>query len=491
MREIEILEFNNTFAKLGDKFFTKVAPKGLLDPCVVNINMAGLNMLGIPSEQIDSKAKIPLWLMGLCSGNQLPKGCDPLAMIYSGHQFGGYSPELGDGRGMLIGEVEGPLGKWDIHLKGAGKTPYSRFGDGRSVLRSTIREYLCSEAMHALGINTTRAISIFSNEEPVYRERIERAALLVRLAKSHIRFGSFEYFHHTRQYKCVKKLADYIIDQHFFMFKKNDDRYLQMFRCMVHKTAEMIAKWQSVGFSHGVMNTDNMSILGETLDYGPFGFMDNYNPNFICNHSDSNGRYSFKNQPSIGLWNCNALATALTSLLSSEKLKLILDEYQPVFLNTLLKLYRQKLGLEASEEGDQNLIDELLGILEVNEVDYTIFFRRLCFFESNGNHKHLKELLIKQNALDEWVRKYQDRLLGEPQNDKERRNKMIQHNPKYILRNYMAEIAIQKAEDDKDYSEISRILKLLQSPHDENPECEEYAKHPPQWSKKITVSCSS
>jgi uncharacterized protein YdiU (UPF0061 family) len=488
---LEFLKFNNTFAKLGEEFFTKVSPKGLSDPYVVDINMAGLNMLGIPSNQIDTKAEIPLWLMGLCSGNELPKGCDPLAMVYSGHQFGGYSPELGDGRGMLIGEAEGPLGKWDIHLKGAGKTPYSRFGDGRSVLRSTIREYLCSEAMHALGINTTRALSIFSNEEPVYRERIERAALLVRIARSHIRFGSFEYFHHTRQYKSVKKLADYTIIQYFPIFKEKHDRYLQMFRNIVHKTAEMIAKWQSVGFSHGVMNTDNMSILGETLDYGPFGFMDSYNPNFICNHSDRYGRYSFKNQPNIGLWNCNALATALTSLLDSGQLKLVLDEYQTVFLNTLLKLYRQKLGLENTAENDQNLIDELLRILEVNKIDYTIFFRRLCFFKSKGNHKHLKELSINQNALDGWIKKYQDRLLAEPKNEEERKNKMIQHNPKYILRNYMAEIAIQKAEDNKDYTEISRILKLLQSPYNENPECEDYAKHPPEWSKKITVSCSS
>ena len=239
------------------------------------------------------------------------------------------------------------------------------------------------------------------------------------------------------------------------------------------------------------MNTDNMSILGETLDYGPFGFMDSYNPNFICNHSDSYGRYSFKNQPSVGLWNCNALATAFTSLLDSGQLKLVLDEYQPVFLNTLLKLYRQKLGLEDTAENDQNLIDELLRILEVHKIDYTIFFRRLCFFKSKGNHKHLKELFINQNALDGWIKKYQDRLLAEPKNEEERKNKMIQHNPKYILRNYMAEIAIQKAEDDRDYTEISRILKLLQSPHDENPECEEYAKHPPEWSKKITVSCSS
>jgi uncharacterized protein YdiU (UPF0061 family) len=488
---LKILNFNNTFARLGKEFFSKVEPTGLLNPHMVNINVAGLSMLGISEDQINSEDKISPWFIDLCSGNNLPKGCAPLAMVYSGHQFGVYSPELGDGRGLLIGEIEGAMGKWDFYLKGAGKTPYSRFGDGRSVLRSSIREYLCSEAMHALGIETTRALSIFSSEEPVYREKIEHAALLVRLARSHIRFGSFEYFHHTHQYKCIKKLAEHIIEQHLPIFKKSEDRYSQMFRFIVPKTAKTIAKWQSVGFSHGVMNTDNMSILGETLDYGPFGFMDNYDSNFVCNHSDSYGRYSFKNQPGIGLWNCNALASALTSLIDNEQLKSILEEYQPIFTVTLLQLYRQKLGLEIKKGTDQNLIDELLKILEIYQVDYTIFFRRLCFFKPNGNHQHLKQLLIKQNELDDWINQYQKRLTAEPQNDDERKKKMVKHNPKYILRNYMAEIAIQKAETNKDYSEISRMLKLLQSPYDENPECEEYARHPPEWSKEISINCSS
>ena len=487
---MEFIKFNNCFAKLGEKFFTRVEPKGLPNPYLVDINGAGLNLLGL-SHKINSASIVPEWLAGLCSGNKIPKGSDPLAMIYSGHQFGGYSPKLGDGRGLLIGEIEGPAGKWDVHLKGAGITPYSRFGDGRAVLRSTIREYLCSEAMHALGISSTRSLSIFSSEEPVYREKIESAAMLVRLARSHIRFGSFEYFHNTHQYECVKKLADYIVDQHFPEIKKNDDRHLEMFKCVIHKTAVMIAKWQSVGFCHGVMNTDNMSILGETMDYGPFGFMDSYDPSFICNHSDTSGRYSYESQPNIGLWNCNMLANALTSLIPTEKLTTALEDYQPIFLSTMLELYRKKMGLLIPNINDQSLMDELLKILAYNQVDYTIFFRRLCFYHLDSGHKNLEDLFIERDTFNEWIQKYQRRLAIEPKNGTERMNQMTKCNPKYVFRNYMAEIAIRKAEDEKDYTEIERMLKLLQAPYDEHTDCEEYAEHPPEWSKKIAVSCSS
>lgn len=465
-------------------------PKGLPNPYLVNINGAGLDLLGL-SHKINPASTLPEWLVGLCSGNKIPEGSDPLAMVYSGHQFGGYSPELGDGRGLLIGEIEGPAGKWDVHLKGAGITPYSRFGDGRAVLRSTIREYLCSEAMHALGISSTRSLSIFSSEEPVYREKIESAAMLVRLARSHIRFGSFEYFHNTHQYACVKKLADYVVDQYFPELKKNDDRYLEMFRCVIYKTAVMIAKWQSVGFSHGVMNTDNMSILGETMDYGPFGFMDNYDPGFVCNHSDTSGRYSYESQPNIGLWNCNILANALTSLIPTEKLTAALEDYQPIFLSATLELYRKKMGLLTPNINDQSLIDELLKILANNQVDYTIFFRRLCFYHLDNGHKNLEDLFIERDTFNKWLQKYQHRLAIEPKDGAERMHQMTSCNPKYIFRNYMAEIAIRKAEDEKDYTEIERMLKLLQKPYDEHTDCEEYAKHPPEWSKKIAVSCSS
>ncbi|TNE75869.1 MAG: YdiU family protein [Gammaproteobacteria bacterium] len=480
------LQFDNSFARLGDDFFSHVTPSPLPSPWLVSINPAAAELIGL-----DAQALTEDWFLQWCSGNlQLP-GSEPLAMVYSGHQFGSYVPQLGDGRGLLLGEVVGPEGKWDIHLKGAGQTPYSRFGDGRAVLRSTIREYLCSEAMHGLGIATTRALSITASDEPVMRERVEQAAMLIRLARSHVRFGSFEYFHHQRRPEQVQVLADHVIQQHLPELTDREDRYVEMFRHAVHSTARLIAHWQVVGFAHGVMNTDNMSIIGDTLDYGPFGFLDNYDPDFICNHSDVGGRYAFKRQPVIGLWNLNALANALTSLIEVEDLKTVLEEYEQLFLDTQLQLQRQKLGLADAEEQDQVLIDDLLAYLARNNVDYTIFFRSLCDFQESGPNDRLRDLFLNRSDFDSWAPRYRQRLSRETCNADERRSAMRRTNPKYVLRNYMAEIAIRKAQDDRDYSEIDRLLNVLQRPFDEHPDCEEYARHPPAWSQDLSVSCSS
>jgi protein adenylyltransferase len=480
------LKFNNSFAKLGDSFFTRIQPTGLPNPKLVSVNLQASALLGLEQRDLSQD-----WFLQWSSGNKPAPDSDPLAMVYSGHQFGGYSPQLGDGRGLLLGEVEGPQGKWDVHLKGAGSTPYSRFGDGRAVLRSTIREYLCSEAMNGLGIASTRALSITAGKEPVYRETVEPAAMLIRLARSHIRFGSFEYFHHTQKSEYVKQLADHVIEQHLPALSRKDGQYLEMFRSTVHSTAKLIAQWQAIGFAHGVMNTDNMSMIGETMDYGPFGFLDTYNPEFICNHSDTSGRYAFKRQPMIGLWNCNALANALTSLIPIEQLKIVLEEYEPLFLSSLLELQRKKLGLFKSHPDDQDLVDALLNILADNQVDYTIFFRSLCSFDENKDHSDLRDLFLNRESFDHWAKKYRHRLALEQQSSIDRQAAMLKINPKYVFRNYMAEIAIRKAEDEKDYSEIDRMLSLLQAPFDEHPDCEEYAKHPPEWSQKLSVSCSS
>ena len=495
------LTFNNSFSRLGEDFFTHLQPTGLPHPKLVSINTKASDLLGLKQSELMQD-----WFLQWSSGNQTLSDSLPLAIVYSGHQFGGYSPQLGDGRGLLLGEVEGPEEKWDIHLKGAGSTPYSRSGDGRAVLRSSIREYLCSEAMHGLGIPSTRGLSIAIGEEPVYREQIEPAAMLIRLARSHVRFGSFEYFHHTRQPDRVKQLADYVIDQHLpdlpsSQLQNSKNRYLEMFRYTVHSTAKLIAQWQAVGFAHGVMNTDNMSIIGETMDYGPFGFLDAYDPEFICNHSDTGGRYAFKRQPMIGLWNCNALAQALTSLLSIDELKTVLGEYEPLFFETLLKLQRQKLGLLEHHPDDQALIEALLNALAENQVDYTIFFRALCAFDEHSfdknstqeqnSHTSLRNLFLNREAFDAWAKTYSERLTEEKRTTTDRQAAMLKVNPKYVFRNYMAEIAIRKAEDEQDYGEIDRLLELLQSPFDEHPDSEEYAKHPPAWSQKLSVSCSS
>lgn len=485
---ISTLHFKNSFAALGEDFSTPVTPSGLDNPWLVNVNNDAAGLLGIRAEALQQD-----WFLQWCSGNLTLPGSDPRAMVYSGHQFGSYVPRLGDGRGLLLGEVQGPQGKWDVHLKGAGQTPYSRFGDGRAVLRSTIREYLCSEALHGLGIATTRALSIAASKEPVYRETTEQAAMLIRLARSHVRFGSFEYFHHRGESEQVQILAEHVIEQHLPELTGCDGRYLAMFRHAVHSTARLIAQWQAVGFAHGVMNTDNMSIIGDTLDYGPFGFLDSYNPDFICNHSDHGGRYAFKRQPIIGLWNCNALANALTSLLSVAELTAVLEEYEPLFFDSLLQLQRQKLGLVTAEKDDQPLIDDLLTTMAASNVDHTIFFRKLCDFEENGANDPLRNLFLDRTAFDSWVERYRQRLIRESEqiSATARRQAMLKTNPKYVLRNYMAEIAIRKAEDEGDYREIDRLLKLLQTPFDEHPDCEEYAKHPPAWSQQLSVSCSS
>ena len=480
------LDFDNSFARLGDDFFSRVEPEPLPSPWLVSVNPAAAELLSLSEGDLHQE-----WFLQWCSGNGELPGSDPLAMVYSGHQFGSYVPRLGDGRGLLLGEVRGPEDKWDIHLKGAGQTPYSRFGDGRAVLRSTIREYLCSEAMHGLGIATTRALSIAASDEPVYRETTEQAAMLIRLARSHVRFGSFEYFHHRGQVEQVKILADHVIEQHLPALANREDRYLELFRHAVHSTARLIAQWQAVGFAHGVMNTDNMSIIGDTLDYGPYGFLDTYDPDFICNHSDAGGRYAFKRQPVIGLWNLNALANALTSLIEVEDLKAALEEYEPLFLEALLALQREKLGLSEEEKKDRVLIDDLLALMARNNVDYTIFFRALCDFEENGPNDRLRDLFLNRSDFDNWAPRYRQRLARESRSPQERRDAMRRTNPKYVLRNYMAEIAIRKACDERDYREIDRLLALLQSPYEEHPDCEEYAQNPPAWSQKLSVSCSS
>ena len=487
------------FKEQEDAHFSPVMAARLLDPVVVSSNKLLAEELGIDPDNLDSPE-----MLEVMSGNFMTANIKPIALVYSGHQFGVWAGQLGDGRAMTLGEL--PVTKmnnggselsdselsdselWDIQLKGAGPTPYSRFADGRAVLRSSIREYLCSEAMHGLGIATTRALSLVDSKTAVYREEVESGATVCRVARSHIRFGSFEHFHYRNQPESVRALADYVVQRHFPQWTEDKDRYIKLFKNTVFKTAKMIAQWQSVGFNHGVMNTDNMSILGDTLDFGPFGFLDNYDPEFICNHSDTNGRYSFKNQPSVGLWNLNALATSLTSLLSSDELIDVLKQYEPEFLNQFRAIMASKLGLEKYQTDDELLSNELLDLMQINNVDFTILFRSLCdFSESN---QAVRDQFIDREGFDQWAVKYLARLGQQDLSDAQRRDNMRAVNPKYVLRNYMAQAAIEKAQTG-DYSEVNLLLKVLQSPCEEHPEAQQYAGLPPDWAEKISVSCSS
>ena len=480
--------FFDRFKDQDDLHCSLVAPSPLHNPVMVSSNASLALELGLNPESMTESA-----MLRLMAGDLAETSFHPIALVYSGHQFGVWAGQLGDGRAMTLGELavddnNGRSQLWDIQLKGAGATPYSRFADGRAVLRSSIREYLCSEAMHGLKIATTRALCLVTSDTSVYREEVESAAMVCRVARSHIRFGSFEHFHYRNQPEAVKAMADYVIARHFPEWADEDLRYANLINHTVTETAKMIAHWQAVGFAHGVMNTDNMSILGDTIDYGPFGFLDVYNPSFICNHSDANGRYSFKNQPSVGLWNLNALATSLMTLLPSETLIAALKHYEPTFLQHYRDLMAAKLGLLHYADNDETLINSLLALMEENQVDYTLFFRQLCYFSEP--RQAVRDLFVDREAFDAWAVLYIERLSQQSVSDNDRSEAMLKTNPKYILRNYMAQAAIEKAEKG-DYSEVNLLLDVLQNPFEEHPQAEHYAGLPPDWAETISVSCSS
>lgn len=486
MKPLDQLEFNNSYSSLPECFYTRTDASPLDNPEFVCFSESAGKLLDLADSAHHRKQ-----LTRICSGNAAWPGSAPVAMVYSGHQFGDYNPQLGDGRGLLLGEVINNRNeKWDLHLKGAGQTPYSRFGDGRAVLRSCIREFLGSEALHHQGIPTTRALCVVTSNTPVYREKAEKGSTLLRLAKSHIRFGHFEYFYYTKQYQALKTLADYTLEQSFPEFTPEPDAYLLLFKEVTKRTAGLIAQWQAAGFAHGVMNTDNMSIIGDTFDYGPFGFMDDFNWHYICNHSDYQGRYAFSQQPNIGYWNCGRLAQALTPLVDNpDDLQTILDTYPDFYTSAYLELMKQKLGLITQEPEDEDLIKNLIQPLHNSRCDYTHFFRQLCDFKTDHQHSKLKQLIPHPDLL-QWLAIYSARLKRNLMNDEQRCQKMQKSNPKFILRNYLAQIAIDKAEQG-DYSEIERLMKVLSSPFAEHPEYEDYAKLPPEWGKKLEVSCSS
>ncbi|MFO0705842.1 MAG: YdiU family protein [Nitrospira sp.] len=489
MRTLEQLVFDNTYARLPESFHTKLQPTPFsVPPSLISFNPSAAALIDLdPAEAARPE------FAGVFGGSLLVPGMEPLAALYAGHQFGVYVPQLGDGRAILLGEVRNERGdKWDLQLKGAGLTPFSRDGDGRAVLRSSIREYLCSEAMHGLGTPTTRALCLVGSDHQVYREQIETGAIVVRMAPSHVRFGSFEVFYYRKQHEQLKILADYVIAQFFPHLADVPDRYARFFAEVVERTARLIAQWQAVGWAHGVMNTDNMSILGLTLDYGPFGFIDDYDPGFICNHSDYNGRYAFNQQPYIGLWNLSCLAQALLPLAEKDALKAALDRYTPACEGRYLELMRAKLGLAEERDDDGGLIQDLLTLMAQYRVDYTIFFRTLSGFRSASGESNdrVRDFFLDREAFDAWAGHYADRLRAERSVDSARAERMNRVNPKYVLRNYLAQQAIEKAQQ-KDYGEVDRLLSLLQDPFSDRPDMESYAAPPPNWGKHLAVSCSS
>ncbi|MBE0620648.1 MAG: YdiU family protein [Burkholderiales bacterium] len=485
---MEELRFDNRYGRLPPEFYTRLAPTPLPEPYLVAFNPAAADLIGLAREQAQRVEFAEIFC-----GNRLLPGFDPLAAVYAGHQFGVFVPQLGDGRAILLGEAAGAQGRWDLQLKGAGKTPYSRMGDGRAVLRSSIREYLASEAMHALGIPTTRALAIVGSDQPVIRESVESAAVLTRMAPSHVRFGSFELFSSRRQHEHVRTLADYVMDQHYPQLREARTPHLELLREVIARTARLVAQWQAVGFCHGVMNTDNMSILGLTIDYGPYGFMEAFDWGHVCNHSDDSGRYAYNMQPRIAHWNLYCLAEALLPLIEMEDAEAALHEYEAEYERQYTGLMRAKLGLASELTGDAALIQDALKVLHQNRADYTTFFRRLGSFESaaGADNASLRDMFPEPEAFAAWAGRYRARLALEASADTERKPRMDAVNPKYVLRNYLAETAIRKAADERDYGEIERLMQLLARPYDEQPAMQAYAEPAPQWASGLAVSCSS
>ncbi|MES2821730.1 MAG: YdiU family protein [Pseudomonadota bacterium] len=486
MKSLTELHFDNRFARLGDAFSSAVLPEPIADPQLVVASPAAMALLDLDPAVADD----PLFAQ-LFAGHKLWAEAEPRAMVYSGHQFGSYNPRLGDGRGLLLGEVVNAAGEhWDLHLKGAGQTPYSRQGDGRAVLRSSIREFLASEHLHALGIPSSRALCVIASSTPVWREKQERAAMLLRLAPSHVRFGHFEYFYYTQQHERLKELAEHVLSCHFSDCRGQPEPYLAMFRDIVERNAELTARWQAYGFCHGVMNTDNMSILGITFDYGPYAFLDDFDARHICNHSDHEGRYAFENQVPIAHWNLSALAQALTPLIAVEALRDSLGLFLPRYQAHYLDLMRRRLGLIQSQDGDQALIERLLQLMQSSAVDYARFFRELGDSAPPQALSRLREDFVDLKGFDAWAADYRVRSEAEGRDQEQRRARMHAANPRYVLRNYLAQQAIDAAERG-DYGPVRELHQVLSRPFDEQPGMQTYAERPPEWGKHLEISCSS
>jgi uncharacterized protein YdiU (UPF0061 family) len=440
------------------------------------------------------------WLQALGGSTELP-GSQCLASVYSGHQFGVWAGQLGDGRALSLGEIDSPLGRQDWQIKGAGPTPYSRRGDGRAVLRSSIREYLCSEAMHGLGIPTTRALALTASDLPVWRESQETAAVVTRVAPCFIRFGHFEHFASLGDVAGLQRLLTHLIAQHFPEIAEQqlpiEQATVAWLQTVTERTAQMVAQWQGVGFCHGVMNTDNMSVLGLTLDYGPFQFLDAYDPDHICNHSDHQGRYAFQQQPQVAFWNLYCLGQAVAPLVGeTEPVLEALNTYKSALPLAMVGQWRQKLGLTAALPEDADLAQAALDLLSAGVVDFSIFWRRLSHAVAASDDQladgpawsPVRDLFLDGRAWLDWQQRYCARLGN--QDRAMTGAAMCQANPKYVLRNHLGETAIRMAQAG-DFSEVDNLLALLRHPFDEHPDSAHRAGFPPDWASSIAISCSS
>ncbi len=478
-------------ASLGETFATPTPPTPLPAAHWVGCNDPLRTALGLPTGLWQQQEALELF-----TGNRAMVTPPTYASVYSGHQFGHWAGQLGDGRALNLGAIQTPMGLQELQLKGAGATPYSRRGDGRAVLRSSIREFLASEAMHGLGIPTTRALCVTGSPAHVRREEIETAAVVTRVAPSFVRFGHFEHFASNGQVEELRVLADHVVTSHFPELQniQGTQRYVTLLREVTRRTAQLMAQWQAIGFCHGVMNTDNMSILGLTLDYGPFQFLDGFDANHICNHSDTSGRYAYARQPQIAYWNLFCLGQALMPLIDTQASALAaLESYKQTFPETMDQRMREKLGLFNAHEGDRALVEDLLQALQHDRVDYTVFWRRLSIAVRESDlsthaFEPVRDLFLHRDMFDAWSQRYQERLGSA--NRQSTGDAMLRTNPKYILRNHLGELAIRQAKQGN-FAMVQDLLHVLQAPFDEHPSYEALAGIAPEWASSIEISCSS
>lgn len=477
---LENMTLQTSYLALDGEFYDFSDPTPLDEPYLISFNPEAAKLIDLDSATCDN----PLFI-ALLNGTFVPEGSSPFSMCYAGHQFGNYNQWLGDGRASNLGSILG----WNLQLKGSGETLYSRMADGRAAVRSSIREYLMSEAMHQLGIPTTRALGIIGSKTKIVRNQIENAAIVMRMSTSWVRFGTFEYFFYRKQHGKLEALAEYVIAESYPHLQNDVDRFFKMFCEIVERTAILIAKWQAIGFCHGVMNTDNMSIEGLTIDYGPYAMMDDFKYGYICNHTDRAGRYAYAEQPNISYWNLTKLAHALSPLISKERMKQKLDDFGDfLYPNAYVDIMRDKLGLVMKLDNDLELIEELLVALHEAFVDYTIFFRTLSHYD--GDRSPLYDIAMNPVAIDNWLKLYDERLLRETRVPSERKEKMLKTNPKYVLKNHMIQEAIVLAERG-DFSRVETLLHVAAHPYDEMPEFEHLANETPEEHKNLGLSCSS
>ena len=476
--EVDYFEFD-------EKLYQKLKPTPLKNPKLVSYNPQACDLINLDYAECETKE-----FVDFINGSNILKGSEPYSMVYAGHQFGHFVPQLGDGRAINLGSVN----KWHLQTKGSGITRYSRRGDGRAVLRSSIREYLMSEAMHGLNIPTTRALGIIDSETFAHRGwEEESCSIVLRMSSSWIRVGTFEFFARTQNAKeNLTQLADYVIEQSYVHLKDEENKYEKMFYSLVDKTAELFALWQTYGFMHGVLNTDNFSMAGLTIDYGPYAFMDYFEKNCICNHTDTEGRYSYNNQPYVARWNLIVLADALGQICSKEKLMQYMNTFLPQHEKVYLELMNKRLGLDASKSGNSNLnlILELLGSLEASKIDYNLFFYKLTNLKSFDDLSSVLDIAVFQEPLKQWFDSYIKVCKEQESSFESRFIIMKKVNPKYILKNYIIQEAIEKAHLG-DYSLVNDLLKIAQNPFDEHLEFERYAQSTPMKFANIQLSCSS